>query len=269
MPGSRYSTGSSTVMMLRSGVFSRLSVEYSVVDLPEPVGPVTRIVPYGLVYDASNRVERLGQEAEVLEPEHRLALVEDAHDDLLAVHGRQGRDAQVDAAAADLHRDAAVLRDAALGDVDVGHDLEARDHARLDAARRAHHLVEHAVDAEPDAQVGLVRLDVDVARAVADGLVHEQVDELDDRRVLDDLRQPREIGLLVGLVGRGLHELVDLGVDWRKNRSIVSMIWLAVATTVRTSAPASARMSSTAKTFDGSAIATTSLPSSQPTGIAW
>jgi hypothetical protein len=36
-----------------------------------------------------------------------------------------------------------------------------------------------------------------------------------------------------------------------------------------TSAPASERMSSTAKTFAGSAIATTSLPSSQPIGIAW
>ena len=34
------------------------------------------------------------------------------------------------------------------------------------AARRAHHLVEHAVDAEPDAQVVLGRLDVDVGRAV-------------------------------------------------------------------------------------------------------
>ena len=43
----------------------------------------------------------------------------------------------------------------------------------------------------------------------------------------------------------------------RWNRSIVSMICAAVATTVRTSAPVIARMSSTAKTFDGSAIATT------------
>jgi hypothetical protein len=45
MPGSRYSTGSSTVMMLTSGLFTTLSVAYSVVDLPDPVGPVTRIMP--------------------------------------------------------------------------------------------------------------------------------------------------------------------------------------------------------------------------------
>ena len=32
-----------------------LSVAYSVVDFPEPVGPVTRIVPYGLRYAVANR----------------------------------------------------------------------------------------------------------------------------------------------------------------------------------------------------------------------
>ena len=48
MPGSRYSTGSSTVMTLISGRLTTLSVAYSVVDLPDPVGPVTRIIPCGL-----------------------------------------------------------------------------------------------------------------------------------------------------------------------------------------------------------------------------
>jgi hypothetical protein len=102
---------------------------------------------------------------------------------------------------------------AALGDVDVGHDLEPGDHTGLDAAGRAHHLVQHAVDAEPDAQVGLVRLHVDVGGAIADGLVHQQVDELDDRGVFDDLGEAGEVGVVVGLVGRGLHDLVDLAVD--------------------------------------------------------
>ena len=49
MPGSRYSTGSSTVITLISGRLTTLSVAYSVVDLPDPVGPVTRIMPCGLV----------------------------------------------------------------------------------------------------------------------------------------------------------------------------------------------------------------------------
>ena len=43
------STGSSTVMMLTSSVFSSLSDVYSVVDFPDPVGPVTRMIPCGLL----------------------------------------------------------------------------------------------------------------------------------------------------------------------------------------------------------------------------
>ncbi len=45
MPGRRYSTGSSTVMILVSGLFISLSAPYSVVVLPEPVGPVTSNMP--------------------------------------------------------------------------------------------------------------------------------------------------------------------------------------------------------------------------------
>ena len=42
---SLYSTGSSTVMMLMSGLLMRVSAEYSVVVLPDPVGPVTSTMP--------------------------------------------------------------------------------------------------------------------------------------------------------------------------------------------------------------------------------
>ena len=45
MPSMRYSTGSSTVVTLISGVATRCTQEYSVVDLPEPVGPVIRSIP--------------------------------------------------------------------------------------------------------------------------------------------------------------------------------------------------------------------------------
>ena len=47
MPPRRYSTGSSTVMILRSPVFRLCSAPYRVVDLPEPVGPETSTAPYG------------------------------------------------------------------------------------------------------------------------------------------------------------------------------------------------------------------------------
>jgi hypothetical protein len=92
--------------------------------------------------------------------------------------------------------DAPVLRDPALGDVDVGHDLQRLMTPGLDRAGRAHHLVEHAVDAVADPQVLLARLDVDVGRAVRDRLRDEQVDELDDRRVLGDRLEVVEVDVL-------------------------------------------------------------------------
>ena len=46
MPGMVYSTGSSTVTMLTVGLLISLRKEYSVVDFPQPVGPVRSTIPY-------------------------------------------------------------------------------------------------------------------------------------------------------------------------------------------------------------------------------
>ena len=46
MPGISYSTGSSTVMIFFSPSMMYCKAEYRVVVLPEPVGPVTRIIPW-------------------------------------------------------------------------------------------------------------------------------------------------------------------------------------------------------------------------------
>src|SRR4030095_8111545 len=74
-------------------------------------------------------------EAELAQLRDALGLVEDAHDDRLAVHAGQRDDAQVDVVAVDRDPDAAVLRDAALGDVEVAHDLHAADDAADHAPR--------------------------------------------------------------------------------------------------------------------------------------
>src|SRR2546422_10089770 len=55
-PDSRYSTGSSTVTMFVLPLLMMLIVAYKVVDFPEPVGPVTRMAPYGLVKDSWYRL---------------------------------------------------------------------------------------------------------------------------------------------------------------------------------------------------------------------
>ena len=51
MPANWYSIGSSTVTMLTSGLWCQARRAYSVVVLPEPVGPVTRIMPCGWLID--------------------------------------------------------------------------------------------------------------------------------------------------------------------------------------------------------------------------
>ena len=97
----------------------------------------------------------------------------------------------------ELDLDATVLRQALLRDVELRHDLDARDERVAQAERRVHHVVEHAVDAEADAHLLLVRLDVNVGRAALEGVDQEDVDETHDGRVLAHARQIREVDLVV------------------------------------------------------------------------
>ena len=139
-------------------------------------------------------------EAELRHVELQVRLVEEPEHDLLAEHGRKGGDAEVHLlVAGELHLDAAVLRQAALGDVELRHDLEARGDGVLEPQRRLHHLVQHAVDAEPDAERLLVRLDVDVAGALADGVGQDGVHELHDRGFLGRFLQLAQVDVVVVL----------------------------------------------------------------------
>ena len=73
------------------------------------------------------------------------AVVEDAQHDALAVQRRQRRHAEVDAPLRQRQADAAVLRHAALGDVETGHDLHPAHHRLAVLPRRARDVREHAV----------------------------------------------------------------------------------------------------------------------------
>ena len=97
----------------------------------------------------------------------------------------------------DAHLDAAVLRQALLGDVQAGHDLDAADDGRLEAVdlRRQGLGLQHAVDAVADAQAAFLRLDVDVAGALVGGLDEDLVDQLDDAGLLGHLGHFAVVGL--------------------------------------------------------------------------
>ena len=103
-----------------------------------------------------------------------------------------------------LQADAPVLRQALLGDVELRHDLDARDHQRRDRALGLQHLAQHAVDAEAHDQAVLERLDVDVGGVLLDRLGEHGVDQADDRRIVVAVEQ-------VGLLGQFLRQMRQVG----------------------------------------------------------
>ena len=122
--------------------------------------------------------------------------VEQAEDDALAGRRRHDRHPHVDVPAADPQRDAAVLRQAALGDVEPGHDLHARHHGGVQPSRRREHVVQHAVDAQPDREGALEGLDVHVAGARPDRLVDDAVHQANGGRVLAGFQEVGRLGVV-------------------------------------------------------------------------
>ena len=122
-------------------------------------------------------------------------------------------------------RDAAVLRLAALGDVELREHLQARRDAGGHLLRDALHLAEHAVDAEADDERVLLRLEVDVGGVLLGGLEDQRVDEPDERPVGDAVvgLEVVAVRLVDGLVHvdgddgadrlGGAHEPLELGED--------------------------------------------------------
>ena len=130
--------------------------------------------------------ELIGIEAEALErvvPDDGL-LQEEAEDDLLTVNRGQGRDAEVDLGVVHAGREAAVLGQPPLRDVEPRDDLEPGDDGEVQLARHLEELVEQPVDSAADGRAILERLDVDVGGAVGGGPRQHVIDELDDGGVV-------------------------------------------------------------------------------------
>ena len=129
--------------------------------------------------------------AQLLEREEHVRLVQETHHDAFAEEHRDDAHADVHLPAADLELDAAVLRDAAFGDVEVREDLDAADDRGLEPVHLRRHggFLQHAVDPVADRDLVLVGFDVDVRGPLADRLDDDLVDELDDARLLRHLEQ--------------------------------------------------------------------------------
>ena len=155
------------------------------------------------------------REAERLERRRRPRLVDQPHDDLLALDRGQGRDADVEQPADGrrVERDPAVLWTPALGDVELREHLQAGRDACGHPLRDALLLGEHAVHARPHDQRLALRLEVDVARPVARGLHDDRVHEAHEGRIGDAVLGLEIVAVLLDdleVVDRRLR-VVDLG----------------------------------------------------------
>ena len=170
--------------------------------LPEDGRPGDEDDAVGLVDHLAPARQHVLGHAELVEVELHDRAVEDPQDDALAEHGGQGRDADVDAVAAEGELDPAVLGQPALGDVEVGHDLDAAGDRRGQVARRRDQLVEHAVDPVPHLVLFLERLEVDVRGLVLDRQQQHHVEELAHRGGLGHLLDGLEVDRVLVAVRR-------------------------------------------------------------------
>ena len=97
--------------------------------------------------------------------------------------GGHGGDANVVFAVAGVDAGPPVLRQAALGDIELRQDLDARDGGAAEIRRQDSCVLQNAVDPAADDDAPAGRLDVEIGGARRRGLPEQPVDEVDDRRV--------------------------------------------------------------------------------------
>ena len=152
----------------------------------------------GLAQQPLELVERLAAHAQRLQRELAgVALVQDPQHGALAMRRGQRRDPHVHRAATDAQADAAVLRQALFGDVELGHDLQARDQRGVQRLVGLHHLAQRAVHPKAHGRRALVGLDVDVRRAVLGRLRQQRIEHADDGRVVARFEQVFDGGQLL------------------------------------------------------------------------
>ncbi|CEE79469.1 conserved hypothetical protein [Xanthomonas citri pv. citri] len=155
-------------------------------------------------------------EAELVEVEHHRLAIEQAHDHAFAMRSGHGADAQIQLLALHAQHDAAVLRQAALGDVELGHDLDAADDRSSELGRRAFAFHQHAVHAVTHLEAAFERFDMDVGGAQFHRVLDHQVHQPDHRRFGGQIAQRFDVvatvGIAIGGFDDGAHRTAALAV---------------------------------------------------------
>src|ERR1700730_9621168 len=165
----KYSIGSSTVMMLRVLSLRRSSPAYSVVVLPEPVGPVTSRMPCGLWISSSMSCWVCA------------SMPRESRSSLPACLSRIRSTTRSPCPEGMVETRTSTARPA----------LEPRYPQRRPPAPRLQPLAQPPVDAEAHHEPVLERLDVDIGGVLLDRLGEHRTDQADDRGVVLAVQQLR------------------------------------------------------------------------------
>ena len=115
--------------------------------------------------------------------------------------GRHDRNAEIDRTPLVSRLESAVLRNAAFGNVELRHDLDARNDRRVMLLRdRRHGFGQRAVDAILHADFGVARFDVNIAGSPLQRGKNDRVHQADDRAGLflrDLLDRDRFVAALI------------------------------------------------------------------------
>ena len=114
--------------------------------------------------------------------QHHGFAVQQAHHHRLTVRGGNTGHTQIQLLALHSRHDAAVLWQAALGDIELGHDLDAADDGGGQIQRRAFAFFQHPVDAVTHLQARFEGLDMDVGCAHFHRALDDQIHQPNDRR---------------------------------------------------------------------------------------
>jgi hypothetical protein len=98
--------------------------------------------------------------------------------------------------------DPPVLRQAPFGDVEHGHDLDARHDRRLERARRRFHFMQHAVVAIANPELIFGRVDMDIGGMSFDCMRDQLIDEANDWGLARHVLEPFGV-ILASRPGRG------------------------------------------------------------------
>src|SRR5262249_19039804 len=175
----------------------------------------------GLLNDRAELFQDFRLHADLVQVERHHGAVQHADDNAFAEHGGQDADAHVHRVAADVQLDATVLWQAALGNVQVGHDLDAAGDGHGQVARRRHHFVQDAVAAIAHLVLVLERLEMDVAGLVLDAQQEDHVDELAHGRFVGQLQHVLEVD--AGFLGAA----AELGVGLQLGDHVHDALFLA------------------------------------------